>query len=146
MVALLWPLPWVIAPIAAWPCWRVLHEQPIGFVPARLSTRAVGPASPDRPLTLVHDCLRKGLIPRRDKPQPPLAEADAGPSCHAGSDGRGAPSKICRLEIYHPGRLLDPPRSAKRIDREPCRRSGIDCDLASTAAGEDRQDRWRSLD
>src|SRR3954470_18808354 len=44
------------------------------------------------------------------------------------------------------GRLLEPPRAAKRIDREPCRRSGIDCDLASPAAGEDRQDRWRSLD
>src|SRR5687767_5704920 len=97
MVALLWPGLWVIAPIGAWPCWRVLHEQPIGFVPARLRTRAVDPASPDRPLKLVHDGLRKGLIPCRDKPQPPLAEAGAGPSCHADSDGRGAPSKICRL-------------------------------------------------
>src|SRR3954453_7233611 len=97
MVALLWPGLWVIAPIAAWPRWRFLHEQPIGFVPARLCTRVVGPASPDCPLTLVHDGLRKGLIPCRDKPQSPLDGAGAGPSCHAGSDGHGESSKICHL-------------------------------------------------
>src|SRR3954452_4807140 len=97
MVALLWLLLWVIAPIAAWPCWRVLHEQPIGFVPARVSTRAVGAPAPDRPLPRVNNRLRKARIPRGQKPRPPLAEAYTGPSCHAGSDGRRAPLKICRL-------------------------------------------------
>src|SRR5208282_6218188 len=41
------------------------------------------------------------------------------------------------------GRLLDSPRVAERRDRKPRRRSGLDCDLASASAGENRSDRRR---
>src|SRR5271155_2202208 len=41
------------------------------------------------------------------------------------------------------GRLLDSPRVAERRDRKPRRRSGLDCDLASAWAGENRSDRRR---
>src|SRR6266699_1665192 len=41
------------------------------------------------------------------------------------------------------GRLLDPPGTAIRSDREPRGRRRLDPDLAPASAGEDRPDRWR---
>ena len=70
----------------------------------------------------------------------------AGPFCRAQQEGRGA-DRAALSDHRDPGgrprRLLDPPRAAGRGDRKPRRRSGVDCDLAPAAPGQDRRDRWR---
>ena len=70
----------------------------------------------------------------------------AGAVCRAQQEGRGA-DRAALSDHRDPGgrprRLLDPPRAAGRRDRKPRRRSGVDCDLAPAAPGEDRRDRRR---
>src|SRR5580693_1565979 len=39
-------------------------------------------------------------------------------------------------------RVLDSPGAPERRHRKPCRRRGLDCNVASAPEGKDRQDRW----
>src|SRR6202011_573288 len=61
----------------------------------------------------------------------------------AGEDGEGLPFR------RHPGgrfrRILDRSHATERRDRKPRRRSGLDRDITSATASEDRQDRRRGV-
>ena len=70
----------------------------------------------------------------------------AGALCRAQEKGEARTGRLLP-DHRHPGgrarRVLDPSRAAGRRHRKPCRRSGLDRDLAPAAASQDRQDRRR---
>src|SRR3954467_9752452 len=82
-------------------CWCSSHaeEQLIGFVPAPARARMADPGARDRPMRLVHDPLREGEIPRKQKVQPWRVGSPGRMGRVATTElaDRGEQSRICRL-------------------------------------------------